>query len=127
MIVVRELQKPSSACPIQEARASRRSWLHPYSLPLGCVDRSHLGSLFRSMGEWPGRLLTRGRCGDRMSGYLTTEEMQAALELVCHFVPVKNKLLDRPSGSFQKAGAGQTAHSSNCLGIRPGLGPGFRT
>ena len=83
MIVVRELRKISSACPAQwPGCVGDHGWIH---------IRYRWGVLTARVSETgfnPGensRIIFDQEVGERMGGYLTTEEMQTALALVCHF------------------------------------------
>jgi hypothetical protein len=67
------------------------AWLHPHPLSLGRTNGPHLGN--QSDPFENGTIVFDQEVGERMSGYLTTEEMQTAFAPVCHFLPEEEQKL----------------------------------
>ncbi len=89
MIVVCELRQNLTDSPAQwQGRVGEHGSVH---------IRHRWGILTARVSEtssdpWDnGQIVFDGEVGERMGGYLTTEEMQAALAPVCHFLPQEQK------------------------------------
>lgn len=85
MIVVRDLRQVRADTPSQwKGRVGEQGSIHiQYRWGLLTARLSETSS-----DPWENsRIVFDQEVGERMSGYLTTEEMQAALAPVCHFLP----------------------------------------
>jgi hypothetical protein len=89
MTVVRELRQISVDSPAQ--------WRGRVGEQGSIQIRYRWGVLTARVSEtssdpWEnGRIVFDQEVGERMSGYLTTAEMQAALAPICHFLPEESK------------------------------------
>jgi hypothetical protein len=91
MIVVRELHQISTDTPAQwKGRIGQHGSIHiRYRWGvLTAASRKPVPNPFEN-----GTIVFDQEVGERMSGYLTTEEMQTALAPVCHFLPEEEQKL----------------------------------